>query len=381
MGPKSNFVAGYAGIACSPYYPSLGAEQKSVSFHHDKAVMFERRRSPAVLVWVLAAWLAGSAQASEVLDRVKARGELRCGVSEGIAGFSERDAAGRWRGLDADFCRAVAAAALGDAEKVAFVPLKSSTRFPALQARTIDLLVRNTTWTLTREALLQVQFPAVLFHDGQAFMVAKSAGLARLADLREGTVCVEKGTTHQRNLADHAHAHGLALQPLVIDSASAVADAFFAGRCRAYTSDAAQLAAMRLRAPGGPQAFTILPERISKEPLGPVVSAGDGQWASLVRWVLYALILAEEQGVTQANVNTRARELEGPLGRLLKAQDTRLAAALGAKDDWALRAIQAVGNYGELYARNVGSGSPLNIERGLNRLWTDGGLMYAPPID
>lgn len=343
--------------------------------------MFERRRSLALLMWVVAAWLADSAQAGEVLDRIKARGELRCGVSEGIAGFSARDAAGRWRGLDADFCRAVAAAALGDAEKVAFVPLKSSTRFPALQARTIDLLVRNTTWTLTREALLQVQFPAVLFHDGQAFMVAKSTGLIRLADLREGTVCVEKGTTHQRNLADHARAHGLAWQPLVIDSASAVAEAFFAGRCRAYTSDASQLAAARLGAPGGPQAFTILPERISKEPLGPVVVAGDGQWATLVRWVLYALILAEEQGVTQANVDTRAREQEGPMGRLLKPQDTKLAAAMGAKDDWALRAIQAVGNYGELYARNVGSGSPLNIERGLNRLWSDGGLMYAPPTD
>ncbi|WP_217648258.1 amino acid ABC transporter substrate-binding protein [Geopseudomonas sagittaria] len=333
------------------------------------------------LVLFLAVWPGASAYAGQVLDTVKARGELRCGVSEGIPGFSEQDADGRWRGLDADFCRAVAAALLGDAEKVAFLPLRSSTRFPALQARKIDLLVRNTTWTLTREALLQVQFPAVLFYDGQAFMVAKSSGIARLADFKEGRVCVGKGTTHEGNLADHARIHGLAWQPLVLDSASAVAEAFFAGRCDAYTSDSAELAAMRLRAPGGPEAFVILPERISKEPLGPVLAAEDTQWTSLVRWVLYALVLAEEHGVTQANVETKVREFGGATGLLLSGHDTRLARALGARDDWVIRAVRAVGNYGELYERNLGSASPLNIERGLNRLWSDGGLMYAPPID
>lgn len=343
--------------------------------------MFERWRFLIALPLCLSAWLGAFAQAGEVMDSVKARGELRCGVSEGIPGFSEQDAAGRWRGLDADFCRAVAAALLGDAEKVVFMPLKASNRFPALKARQIDLLVRNTTWTLTREALLQVQFPAVLFYDGQAFMVAKSAGIGRLADLREGRVCVGKGTTHESNLADHARIHGLAWQPLVIDSALGVAEAFFAGRCAAYTADAAQLAAMRLRAPGGPEAFAILPERISKEPLGPVVPAEDTQWTSLVRWVLYALVLAEEHGVTQANVETRVREFGGATGRLLSGQDTRLARALGAQDDWVIRAVRAVGNYGELYERNLGAASPLHIERGLNRLWSDGGLMYAPPID
>lgn len=343
--------------------------------------MFERWWLLVGLPLLLAAGLGGGVQAGEVVDRVKARDELRCGVSEGIPGFSEQDATGRWRGLDADFCRAVAAAILGDAEKVAFMPLRASTRFPALQARQINLLVRNTTWTLTREALLQVQFPAVLFYDGQAFMVAKSTGINRLADLKDGQVCVGKGTTHEGNLADYARIHGLAWQPLVIDSAPALAAAFFAGRCRAYTTDAAELAAMRLRAPGGPEAFVILPERISKEPLGPVVAGDDPQWASLVRWVLYGLVLAEEHGVTQANVATRVREFGGATGRLLSGQDTRLARALGARDDWVIRAIGAVGNYGELYERNLGSASPLGIERGLNRLWNEGGLMYAPPID
>lgn len=328
-----------------------------------------------------AAWLGAPVQADEVMDGIRARGELRCGVSEGIPGFSEQDATGRWRGIDADFCRAVAAALLGDAEKVAFVPLRASTRFPALLARQIDLLARNTSWTLTREALLQVQFPAVLFYDGQAFMVPRSSGIGRLADLREASVCVVKGTTHESNLADHARLHGLAWQPLVIDSSLVVAEAFFAGRCQAWTADAAQLAAMRLRAPSGAQDFVILPERISREPLGPVVRGDDAQWARLVRWVLYVLVLAEEYGLTQANVESKVSEFGGATGRLLSGQDARLARAMGAQADWAIRAVRAVGNYGELYERNLGAASPLHIERGLNRLWRDGGLMYAPPID
>ncbi|MBV2131740.1 amino acid ABC transporter substrate-binding protein [Pseudomonas sp. MAP12] len=340
-----------------------------------------RRGDLPALLLLLAIWLAASAQAGQVLDSVKARGELRCGVSEGIPGFSEQDANGRWQGLDADFCRAVAAALFGDPEKVAFKPLRASTRFPALQAKQIDLLARNTTWTLTREALLQVQFPAVLFYDGQAFMVPRSSGITRLAELRAGKVCVAKGTTHVDNLADHARLHDLAWEPLVIDSSLAVAEAFYAGRCQAWTADAAQLAAMRLRAPAGPEAFVILPERISREPLAPVVLGEDVQWGSLVRWVLFALVLAEEHGMTQANVEARVGELGGATGRLLSGQDTRLARALGARDDWVVRAVRAVGNYGELYERNLGTGSPLRIERGLNRLWKDGGLMYAPPID
>ena len=339
------------------------------------------------IIGILAISLPGAvaivpqADAGQVLDAVKARGRLNCGVSEGIAGFSEQDARGRWVGFDADFCRAVAAAALGDAERVRFVPLRSSTRFPALQAGKIDLLVRNTTWTLTREALLKVQFPAVLYYDGQAFMVARTAGLRTSADLHGATVCVEKGTTHVQNIAEYYAARGLTVKPLVIDSSVEVADAFFAGRCKAITSDASQLAAARLRAPGGQQNYVILPERISKEPLGPVVRDDDGQWVTLVRWVLYALVLAEERGITRANIDAM---LETPGGVYLRAAGGKsewLARTLGVRKGWLTHAVKAVGNYGELFDRHLGEGSPLKLERGLNRLWTQGGLMYAPPID
>jgi general L-amino acid transport system substrate-binding protein len=325
--------------------------------------------------------IVSQADAGRVLQAVKARGYLNCGVSEGIAGFSEKDASGRWTGLDADFCRAVAAAALGDAEKVRFLPLRSSNRFPALQAGRIDLLVRNTTWTLTREALLKVQVPAVLYYDGQAFMVAKGARIRTPADLHGATVCVVKGTTHVQNLVEYFGARRLAVKPLVIDSSSEAAAAFFAGRCRAITSDASQLAATRLRAPGGQQNYVILPERISKEPLGPVVRDDDVQWVTLVRWVLYALILAEEQGITRANIDARLQTLEGSYLRSAGGKSEWLASTLGVQGDWLARAVRAVGNYGELFNRHVGEGSPLKLERGLNRLWTQGGLMYAPPLD
>ncbi len=320
-------------------------------------------------------------EAGEVLDGVKARGQLRCGVSEGIPGFSERDPNGRWRGFEVDFCRAVAAAVLGDPEKVEFVPLRASTRFPALHSRKIDLLLRNTTWTLTREAVLKVQFPGILFYDGQGFMVPAAANIATLADLDGATVCIEKGTTHRRNLEEHFHANGWSVEPLIIDSAAEAAQAFFAGRCRAYTSDAAQLAAMRLRAPKDARDFVILTERISKEPLGPVVWGGDPEWTTLVRWILYALILAEEYGITRDNLDAVIAENRNPLVRRAAKERDLLARALGVPPGWGIRVLRAVGNYGEMYERNVGRDSPLDIERGLNRLWTQGGLHYAPPID
>jgi general L-amino acid transport system substrate-binding protein len=322
-----------------------------------------------------------AAGAGEVLHSVKSRGYLRCGVSEGIAGFSEQDARGRWTGLDADFCRAVAAAALGDPEKVRFVPLRSSNRFPALQSGKIDILVRNTTWTLTREALLKVQFPGVLFYDGQAFMVNRSSGVKTPADLKGATICVEKGTTHEQNLVEYFGLRGSSVKPLVIDSSKEVASAFFAGHCRALTSDASQLAAVRLGAPGGQQNYVILPERISKEPLGPVVGDDDGQWVTIVRWVLYALILAEERGITRANIDAMLKTPEGKYLRAAGGKSEWLVRTLGVREGWLARAVKAVGNYGELFDRHVGAGSPLRIERGLNRLWTQGGLMYAPPID
>jgi len=340
------------------------------------------RRPFLFLTGILAALAAGfpfaSAQAGADLDAVKARGVLRCGVSEGIAGFSERDASGRWSGMNIDFCRAVAAAALGNPDKADFVPLKASTRFPALQSKAVDLLLRNTSWTLTREALLKVQFTGILFYDGQGFMVTKPSGVRALAGLDGATVCVEKGTTHEQRLEAYFGLHGLAVKPLVIDSASGAAEAFFAGRCSAFTSDAAQLAAVRSRAPGGAQGFVILPERISKEPLGPVVRGGDAEWATLVRWVLNVLVAAEEQGVTRANVDDGGLASRNAAWGLIGGQDRRIAQALGVPPGWALRALRAVGNYGEIYERNLGT---LGIERGANRPWTQGGLHYAPPID
>ena len=347
-------------------------------------------RSLAVRASLLPAWTAAalvalspptSALAGDILDGIKARGELRCGVSEGIAGFSEQDKNGRWIGMDADFCRAMAAAVLGDGEKVGFVPLKSSTRFPALQMRSIDLLARNTTWTFSREVAIKVDFPAVLFYDGQAFMVPIKARISKIAELKGTTVCVEKGTTHEDRLKDYSETRGLTVTPLVIDSASEVAAAFFAGRCAAYTSDASQLAAMRLRAPQGGNDYEILPERISKEPLAPVVLSGDREWTLLVRWVLFALIAAEEQGLTRDNIVTEVQHRKGRIWRMISGKDLSYGQVLGVADGWAVRAVAAVGNYGELYERNVGQGSQLKIERGLNRLWKDGGLMYAPPID
>ena len=345
--------------------------------------MIARRRSAAILI--LALLLSGvtapaPASAGQTLETVMSRGTLRCGVSEGIAGFSERDSSGRWTGFDVDFCRAVAAAVLGDPGKAAFVPLRASARFPALQAGTIDLLLRNTTWTLGREAGLKVQFPGILLYDGQGFMVPAQSGVREIAQLNGATVCVEKGTTSLQNLTDHFAARRWQVTPLVLDSVREATEAFFSGRCSAYTSDASQLAAARLRAPGGPQAFLILPERISKEPLGPVVRRGDDDWFTAVRWVLFALVAAEESGLTRDTVAVRVGDSRDPSLRRAAGLEGGFGAALGLREDWAVRAIQAVGNYGEMFNRNLGSRSALQLERGHNRLWTEGGLMYAPPL-
>lgn len=320
------------------------------------------------------------ADAGETLAGVKARKVVRCGVSEGIAGFSARNAAGRWVGLEADFCRAVAAAVLGDGEKVKFVPLKASERFPALQAGAVDLLARITTCTLGREAGLKVMFPGTLFYDGQAFMVPASSGIRDIRKLDGAVICVEKGTTHQQYLADYFAAHGLRYRPLVIDSSAGVADALFKGRCRAYTSDASQLAAARLRVPDGARKYEILPQRISREPIGPVVRRGDDDWYTVVRWVLFALIAAEETGVTAGNAVDLRDTTSHPALRRALGLGGGFGREMGVSDDWVLRAVRSVGNYGEMYERNLGPRSALPIDRGLNRLWTDGGLLYAPPL-
>lgn len=330
---------------------------------------------------VVAAVMVGPVCAGKVLEGVKARGWLYCGVGETLPGFSERDAAGKWRGFDVDFCHAVAAAVLGDGDKVQFVPLTASMRFPALQSHKIDLLLRKTSWTLTREAVLKVRFPAVLFYDSQAFLVPTQSGITTIADLNGATVCVEKGTTSLLNKKDYFTARGLATNPVLIDSPAEMAAALVDGRCSAYTGDASHLVAMRLQAPGGAAAFKILPDRISKEPLCPVVWGGDPEWATIVRWVLHALILAEEIGVTRDNLHSTIPEKNLRVARMLRGEQDKVAKAMGVRTDWALRAVMAAGNYGEMYERNLGRGSPLNIERGLNRLWTEGGLMYAPPIE
>jgi general L-amino acid transport system substrate-binding protein len=320
------------------------------------------------------------AAASDTIARVKARGALRCGVSEGITGFSAKDASGRWTGLDADFCRAVAAAVLGDPEKVEFRPLRASERFPALSSRVVDLLARNTTWTMSREVLLKVRFPGVLYYDAQGFMVGASSGVKSTAGLKGATICVVKGTTHQEQLIDYFSERGGPIQPLVIDSEIGAADAFFAGKCRAFTSDVSQLASARLRAPGGPQAFVILPERISKEPLAPAVAADDDDWSTTVRWVLFALIAAEEFRITRANVEATLNEKHSATVRRYLQYEKQYAKALGVPPGWVVRVIKATGNYGEMYERNLGAKSALKLERGPNQPWTQGGLMYAPPL-
>ena len=312
------------------------------------------------------------ASAGQAILDIKARGTVRCGVSEGVAGFSAQDSAGRWTGLDADFCRALAAAALGDGSKVTFVPLRASARFPALLSNTVDLLARNTTWTLDREAGLRVAFAAIIFYDAQGVMVRASSGVTSVVQLGGATICVEKGTTHERNLTEYFAVRGMSVTPLVIDSAAGVADAFFADRCRAYTSDAAKLAAVRGRASTGHD-LVILPERLSKEPLAPVVRRGDDDWQTLVRWVLFVLILAEEAGITRESA-------QDPAARRALETSPEVTKSLGVNPGWALRAVRTVGNYGEVFERNLGGGSPLKLERGPNRLWTQGGLLYAPPL-
>lgn len=341
---------------------------------------FKNGKTWAVLI--AAAMVLGAcaeAEAGGVFDRVRSRKLLRCGVSEGLTGFSIRDASGTWSGMDVDFCRAVAAA-MGPAVRVEFMPLTASARFVALKMGKIDLLSRNTTWTLGREAFLGVQFAGVLWFDGQAFLVTRKSGINRAAQLKGAAVCVEKGTTSEMNLADYSKAKALHIKPLVLDSHADAFRAFLAGRCKAYTSDYSVLASERLAAPGGAGEYLILPERISEEPTGPVVRRGDEEWLKLVRWTLFALVEAEERGVTRENAATLKSTAKDPAVRRLLGAEGGFGRGLGTDNDWALRAIQASGNYGEMFERNLGPKSPLRLERGPNRLSTQGGLMWSPPF-
>ncbi|MEI7609347.1 MAG: amino acid ABC transporter substrate-binding protein, partial [Rhodospirillaceae bacterium] len=322
---------------------------------------------------------AAPAQAGAVFDAVKARGFVQCGVNVGLGGFSAPDARGVWSGLDVDYCRAVAAAMFGDAGKVKFVPLSAQQRFPALQSGEVDLLSRNTTWTLTRDTANGFHFAPVTFYDGQAFMVAKKLGVKSALELSNATVCAQTGTTTELNLADYARVHHIAYQPVIIEALAEMNAAFFSGRCDAVTSDASQLASIRAIDAPNPDDYVILPERISKEPFAPAVRHGDDQWFELVKWTVFATIDAEERGISSKTVDELLKSPDPSIQRLLGVT-AGFGTALGVSETWAYSVIKQVGNYGEIFERNVGAGSRLKLERGLNALWTNGGLQYSPPL-
>ncbi len=322
----------------------------------------------------------GEAKANTpTLDKVKSSGQVVCGVNTGLAGFSQADSSGNWSGLDVDYCKALAAAVLGDATKVKYVPLNAQQRFTALQSGEVDVLARNTTNTLTRDASLGLHFVGVNYYDGQGFMINKGA-FKSAKDMKGATVCVQSGTTTEKNLTDFSRANNLDLQPVVFEKVEASTAAYFSGRCQAYTTDASGLASVRSKEAQDPKAHEILPELISKEPLGPMVRRGDDAWFAINKWVLNGLIEAEEYGITKANVADLAAKTEDPqVGRILgKGEDT--GKLLGLDAQWMVRAITAVGNYGEIFDRNVGPATPLALERGLNAQWSKGGVMYASPV-
>ncbi|WP_149587723.1 amino acid ABC transporter substrate-binding protein [Tabrizicola flagellatus] len=313
------------------------------------------------------------------LDDVKARGELICGSNTGLTGFGAPDASGNWTGFDVDLCRAIAAVVLGDATKVKFLPTTGETRFTALQSGEVDVLVRNSTWTYSRDTELALDFVAVNYYDGQGFMVKKDLGVSSAKELDGATVCIQTGTTTELNLADFFKQNNISYQPVTVQDDSEAQRQYLAGACDAYTTDASGLAASRATMPDA-ENHIILPEIISKEPLGPVVRHGDSQWADVVRWTYYALLIAEEKGITSANVNeVAASSTDEEVKRLLGVSGD-MGAKLGIGNDAFKNAIAAVGNYGEIFARNIGEGTTINLARGLNALWTQGGLQYAPPF-
>jgi len=328
---------------------------------------------------ILATSMAATASmAAGTLDAVKERGELLCGASTGLPGFSLPDEKGNWTGIDVDTCRAVAAAVLGDADKVKFIPLTAKERFTALQSGEIDMLSRNTTWTHTRDTSLGLNFTGVNYYDGQGFMVQKELGVTSALELDGASVCIQAGTTTELNLADYFSQNGMSFSPVVYDTSDQTVQGFAAGRCDILTSDQSQLYALRSKL-DDPSKAVVLPEVISKEPLGPVVRQGDDQWFNVVKWTLFAQINAEEMGVTSANAESMLKSDNPSVQRLLgKGGDA--GAKLGLDAEWAYYAISQVGNYGEMFDRNVGPDTPLQISRGLNALWSKGGLQYAPPV-
>jgi len=323
--------------------------------------------------------VAGTAQAGPTMDAVKKNGVVTCGVSTGLAGFSLADAQGKYTGLDVDYCRQLAAAVLGDANKVKFVPLSAQQRFTALQSGEVDILARNTTWTLQRDTQLGLNFAPVNFYDGQGFMVFKKLGVKSAKELNGATVCVQPGTTTELNLSDFFRANKLTFKPVVIEKLDEVENAYFSGRCDVYTTDRSGLAATRISKAPNPDDQVILPEVISKEPLAPAVRHGDDEWFDIVKWVQFAALETEEKGITSKNVDDMLKTEDPDIKRILGVTPG-MGKSIGLDEKWVYNIVKQVGNYGEVFDRNVGKDSPMKLERGLNDLWTRGGLMYAPPI-
>ena len=322
--------------------------------------------------------LSASVASAATLDDVKAKGFVQCGVSQGLPGFSNPDADGNWSGLDVDLCRGIAAAIFGDGNAVKFTPLSAKERFTALQSGEVDVLSRNTTWTMSRDTQLGLNFAGVNYYDGQGFMVRTSMNINSALELSGASICTNTGTTTELNVADYFRANNMEYELVAFEKADEVVAAYDAGRCDVYTTDQSGLYAQRLKLTN-PGEHKVLPEIISKEPLGPAVRQGDDQWFNIVKWVHYATINAEELGVTQANVAEMAAGDNPEVKRLLGTEG-EFGTAIGLPNDWAAKVIAAVGNYGEIFDRNVGPDTPLAISRGVNALWSKGGLQYAPPI-
>ncbi|OPF90202.1 Putative amino-acid ABC transporter-binding protein YhdW [Rhodopseudomonas palustris] len=336
------------------------------------------KRVSLVAAFAAAAVFSVSSADAQTLKTVKDRGMLSCGVSQGLPGFSAPDDKGNWAGLDVDVCRAIAAAVFDDPSKVKFVPLSAKDRFTALQSGEIDVLSRNTTWTLSRDTSLGVNFAGVSYYDGQGFMAKKSLKVNSALELNGASICVQTGTTNEQNVADYFKGNNMKYEVIAFANADEAVKAYESGRCDVFTSDVSQLYAQRLKL-ATPADHAVLPEVISKEPLGPLVRHGDDQWFDIVKWTLFALVNAEELGVTQKNVDEMAKSDKPELKRVF-GTDGNLGEQLGLTKDWVARIVKATGNYGESFERNVGSGSKLEIARGLNKLWNKGGIMYAPPI-
>jgi len=331
----------------------------------------------AIILAAAAAFVVQGASA-QTLKTVKDRGSLNCGSNGTLAGFGLPDAQGKWTGLDVDFCRAIAAAIFNDADKVKFAPLSAKDRFTALQSGEVDLLARNTTWTSSRDTSLGLNFIGVDYYDGQGFMVRKALKVNSALELNGASVCVQQGTTTELNLSDFFRSHNMQVKTVTFATANEAVKAYDAGRCDAYTTDASGLYAERLRLANADD-HIVLPEIISKEPLGPAVRHGDDQWFDVVKWVLFAMINAEELNLTQKNIDEQAKSTNPEIKRFVGTEGN-YGEQLGLTKDWAVRVVKLVGNYGEVFDRNVGANSPLKIERGLNKLWSKGGIQYAPPI-